>query len=147
MSIFDTIKRAVGLGKQEEPVRGPVSAPEPEPEPIQVPELTPAELAAQQAAGKAFVLVDVRSSGEQFISHLVGARLLPMPTLPRAISELDKTAPTVVYCAHGYSSVAAAGYLMQQGFGEVYSLKGGITTWQAEGNPVEEPYKQARSGK
>jgi len=147
MGIFDAIKRVVGAGKQEKPAAWPVSAPEPEPEPIQVPELTPAELAAQQAAGKAFVLVDVRSSGEQFISHLVGARLLPMPTLPRAISELDKTAPTVVYCAHGYSSVAAAGYLMQQGFGEVYSLKGGITTWQAEGNPVEEPYKQARSGK
>ena len=147
MGICETIKRGVGLVKQEKSAAWPVSVPEPEPEPIQVAELRPAELVAQQAAGKSFVLVDVRSSGEQFISHLVGAHLLPMPTLPRAISELDKTAPTVVYCAHGYSSVAAAGYLMQQGFGEVYSLKGGITTWQAEGNPVEEPYKQARSGK
>ena len=147
MSFFATLKRAVGLGKQAKPARTPLSAPEPEPEPRQAPELTPAELKAQQAAGKTFVLIDVRSAGEQFISHLVGARLLPMPTLPRAMAELDKTAATVVYCAHGYSSLGAAGYHLQQGFNEVYSLKGGIATWQAEGNPVEEPYKQARRGK
>lgn len=141
MSFFATLKRAVGLGKQAKPARTPLSAPEPEPEPRQAPELTPAELKAQQAAGKTFVLIDVRSAGEQFISHLVGARLLPMPTLPRAVAELDKSAPTVVYCAHGYSSLGAASYLLQQGFNEVYSLKGGIATWQAEGNPVVEPYR------
>ncbi|WP_343407207.1 hypothetical protein [Candidatus Amarolinea dominans] len=76
MGVFDAIKRAVGLGKQEKPVSWPASVPEPEPEPIQVAELTPAELVAQQAAGKPFVLVDVRSSGEQFIGHLVG----PLPS-------------------------------------------------------------------
>ncbi|MBK6430353.1 MAG: rhodanese-like domain-containing protein [Anaerolineae bacterium] len=80
-------------------------------------------------------------------SNLLATWLGRCPAGGRAISELDKTAPTVVYCAHGYSSVAAAGYLMQQGFGEVYSLKGGITTWQAEGNPVEEPAGEMRSGK
>ena len=46
MGVFDAIKRAVGLGKQEKPVSWPASVPEPEPEPIQVAELTPAELVA-----------------------------------------------------------------------------------------------------
>ena len=144
MSIFDQLKRV--FGKQPTPEKPQfIYTPEPDPEPIHVPELTTAALKTQLAEGKPIVLIDVRSSGEQFMSHLPNARLAPMPTLPKLVPELDPNATTVVYCAHGYSSLDAAGFLIQQGFRDVYSLKGGITTWQAEGNAVVEPYKQAKT--
>lgn len=75
-------------------------------------------------------LVDVRQPREYERGHLPGARLIPVKTLPERLGELDPAKPTITYCAAGVRSRAAASVLNNAGFGEVYSMAGGINAWQ-----------------
>jgi len=83
-------------------------------------------------------LVDVRQSGEYEKGHLPGARLIPVGQLGERVAELDADRITIVYCAAGVRSRAAASILDRAGFPEVYSMAGGINAWHglvAEGFP------------
>jgi len=42
-------------------------------------------------------LLDVRQPGEYEQEHLPGSKLVPLPDLDRAVSELDPEKPTIVY--------------------------------------------------
>ena len=82
-------------------------------------------------------LVDVRQPGEYEKGHLPGAILIPVGELDKRASELDPKL-TIVYCAAGVRSRAAASVLQGAGFAEVYSMSGGINAWSglvAEGFP------------
>lgn len=80
--------------------------------------------------GKEFQLVDVRQPGEYAGGHLAGARLIPLKDLPARSGELDPQQPTIVYCAVGGRSRAAAQLLQGLGFVEVYNMPGGIKAWE-----------------
>jgi rhodanese-related sulfurtransferase/rubrerythrin len=85
-----------------------------------------------------FNLVDVRQPEEYEQGHIPGARLIPVGRLPDRVSELDPQKTTIVYCAAGVRSRAAASILERAGFREVHSMSGGIHAWQglvAEGYP------------
>jgi rhodanese-related sulfurtransferase/rubrerythrin len=85
-----------------------------------------------------YIIVDVRQPGEYRLGHVPGAKLIPVDTLPERLTELDPHIPTIVYCAAGVRSQAAASILKRAGFVDVYSLKGGIRAWSggiAEGYP------------
>lgn len=85
-------------------------------------------------------VVDVRGPGEIAGSGLVpGARPVPMPALVTRLGELSPDAPTVVYCAGGYRSSAAASLLRSRGFARVDDLLGGFGAWAAGERPVELP--------
>jgi rhodanese-related sulfurtransferase len=58
-----------------------------------------------------------------------GARNLPLPQLLEHLDELDRSRPTVVYCAGGYRSSAAASTLRAQGFTTVADMIGGYGAW------------------
>ncbi|MDQ4096606.1 MAG: rhodanese-like domain-containing protein, partial [Actinomycetota bacterium] len=45
--------------------------------------------------------------------------------------ELDRSRPTVVYCAGGYRSSVAASALVASGFADVSDLLGGFSAWAA----------------
>ena len=45
--------------------------------------------------------------------------------------------PVVVYCGRGQRSRGAGTTLAKLGFGEIYSLHGGIKAWKDAGLPVE----------
>ena len=47
------------------------------------------------------------------------------------IDELDKNAPTVVFCAGGYRSAIASSLLRSHGFTDVSDIIGGYTAWSA----------------
>jgi len=83
-------------------------------------------------SGDNFQLLDVRQPKEYAAQHLPGALLIPLKELPCRISELDKAKPTIVYCASGSRSRAAAQFLAGRKFKKVYSLKGGIKAWEGE---------------
>ncbi len=92
----------------------------------------------QQKNYDEYNLVDVRQPGEYVKGHLPGARLIPVGELADRLGELDPARPTIVYCGAGVRSRAAASVLERAGFGEVYSMEGGIHSWQglvAEGFP------------
>lgn len=83
------------------------------------------------AAGK-YNLVDVRQDWEYEEFHLPGAKFIPLPELPERLGEIDQNNTTIVYCAVGGRSAAAAKLLAGQGFHDVYNMLGGITAWKDE---------------
>ncbi|UFS70199.1 hypothetical protein LPW11_20280 [Geomonas sp. RF6] len=85
-----------------------------------------------------YKLLDVRQPEEYERGHLPGAILIPVGELDERVSELDRESLTIVYCAAGMRSRAAASILMRAGFEEVYSMSGGINAWNgavADGFP------------
>ena len=64
---------------------------------------------------------------------------MPLARLLERSGELDRRAPTVVYCAGGYRSSIAASLLRSLGFDQVADLQGGYEAWAAAGLPTEVP--------
>jgi sulfur-carrier protein adenylyltransferase/sulfurtransferase len=97
-------------------------------------EITPGELAERMKGDKEFTLLDVREPYEWQIARLPNARLIPLATLPAALSSLDQTRDIVVYCRSGVRSADAARQLAAAGF-RVENLAGGILRWSDDVDP------------
>ena len=78
--------------------------------------------------GGQFELVDVRTDEERAIARIEGARLLDR-TYHDALLALDRDTPIVFQCHHGTRSQSAAEYFLNEGFRNLYNLKGGIDAW------------------
>lgn len=96
--------------------------------------LKPEELHEWIKSGKEFYIVDMRNAYEHKVGHFEGSICPPMnnfrdlPKLLKQISHLkDKTVLTV--CTGGVRCEKASGYLMTQGFKDVYQLDGGIVSY------------------
>jgi molybdopterin/thiamine biosynthesis adenylyltransferase/rhodanese-related sulfurtransferase/molybdopterin converting factor small subunit len=83
----------------------------------------------REAKGDDLVLIDVREPHEWEISHIDGARLIPLSQLPDRLGELDGHSEIVTHCHHGARSMKALEILRGAGFGKVRSLAGGIDAW------------------
>lgn len=96
------------------------------------------DLIREQKEGT-YLLLDVRQPVEYEKGHLPGARLIPLPVLADSLESLNRTEPTIVYCAVGGRSRMAAQLLINQGFGDVSHLMGGIEAWEqpVASGPVE----------
>jgi thiosulfate sulfurtransferase len=99
---------------------------------MDVPEISPAD-ALKSLDAAAFI--DVRDAGSWRSSHIPGALNVGDHNIGDFVASADKTRPTIVCCYHGNSSIGGAAYLLEQGFSEVYSLRGGFAAWH--GNPTE----------
>jgi hydroxyacylglutathione hydrolase len=77
------------------------------------------------------VLVDVRNPAEVERGTIDGALHISLPSLLNRADELDRNAPTVVFCAGGYRSAIASSLLRSHGFSDVSDLIGGYTAWAA----------------
>jgi rhodanese-related sulfurtransferase len=87
--------------------------------------------------GKTLIL-DVRKPAEFAAGHVLDARNVPLNELSKRAGELDKfkNRTVIVVCANGVQSPRAVAQLKKAGFGDVYSLTGGIAAWQAQGLPT-----------
>jgi adenylyltransferase/sulfurtransferase len=103
-------------------------------------EITPRALAERMSDGTAPSLLDVREPYEWAIARLPDARLLPLDSLPDAVSTLDPGAELVVYCHHGIRSAAAVAWLRERGFRGARNLTGGIDRWSREIDPAMRRY-------
>jgi molybdopterin/thiamine biosynthesis adenylyltransferase/rhodanese-related sulfurtransferase/molybdopterin converting factor small subunit len=83
----------------------------------------------RQDKGDDLVLIDVREPHEWEISHIDGARLIPLGQLPDRLGELDGHSEIVTHCHHGARSMKALEILKGAGFSKVRSLAGGIDAW------------------
>ncbi len=101
-------------------------------------EVSPEELSQRMADGKETTLLDVREKDEVRKEYICGAELLPRGFLEMRVEELipDKKKPIVVYCAAGVRSGFAAKTLMDMGYKDVASLRGGIEKWKRSGFEV-----------
>jgi sulfur-carrier protein adenylyltransferase/sulfurtransferase len=97
-----------------------------------VPQIEPRELAIRRAAGEAIQLIDVREPHEWEITHIEGARLIPLHRLQSAIATIDTTVPIAVYCKAGTRSALAVRDLVDAGYRQVWSVSGGILRWSRE---------------
>ena len=82
-------------------------------------------------------VVDVRRPAEWEAGHVPGAVNVPLDRLEREAARLDPARATVVICAGGYRSSAAASLLEQRGFRELSNVVGGTSAWLAAGYPTE----------
>ncbi|MDQ2994688.1 MAG: rhodanese-like domain-containing protein [Pseudomonadota bacterium] len=79
------------------------------------------------------VIYDIRDPSSFQSGHIPGAKLLSHQMITKCPPEI-KQKPVIIYCYHGISSQAAADFLQQQGFVEVYSMIGGFTAWSERYN-------------
>lgn len=94
-------------------------------------ELTPRQVRAMLKATPAMVLIDCRTPMETQIAQIPGAKLLPLGDLGVQIQQLRShlDQKIVIYCHHGVRSLQACWALRQQGFGDAWSMAGGIDLW------------------
>jgi len=78
-------------------------------------------------------VIDVRGMQEIASGTVPKAEALPLHTLPARIHELSATEKLVIVCRSGARSAQACMYLQQQGFSDVYNLRGGMIGWVQSG--------------
>jgi len=95
------------------------------------------DVAAMQARGEPFLLLDVREPAEWEAARIEGARLVPLGQLEGRLGELEewKQRRVVVHCRSGARSAKAAKLLQQRGFADVWNLAGGIQAWSLTVDP------------
>ncbi|HTS75052.1 MAG TPA: rhodanese-like domain-containing protein [Bryobacteraceae bacterium] len=101
-------------------------------------EIGPAELKRRQDAGEKLYLIDVREPHERAQSSITGSELVPLRSVPAALSQLQLRAgegPLIVFCHHGVRSLNAVHWLRHQGVENCQSLAGGIDQWSVEIDP------------
>lgn len=96
--------------------------------------ISPDELQAWFDGKKDFVIVDMRNDYEHAVGHFENSVRLPVksfkeiPAAVKNISDLkDKTVVSV--CTGGVRCEKASGFLMDQGFSDVYQLEGGMVRY------------------
>ncbi len=87
-----------------------------------------------------FLLIDVRENKELTISKISQAIHIPMNTVPDNLHQIESTQPTIVMCKSGGRSAQVCEYLQNQGYSNIYNLKGGIISWALEIDPSMDIY-------
>ena len=77
-------------------------------------------------------LIDVRTMPEYKMDHINPCRNIDIreKSFDEKVKYLDKQGVYVLYCRTGKRSVKAAKRLQNMGFANVFSLKGGIESWE-----------------
>lgn len=93
-------------------------------------EVTAEELKKRLDNKEDLLVIDVRECWEYDEVNL-GVTNIPLGELPQHLSELPskKDCEIIVHCQSGRRSGQAQKYLMQQGYSNVVSLKGGIDAY------------------
>jgi adenylyltransferase/sulfurtransferase len=100
-------------------------------------EVTPRDVKRMLDKGEKFVFIDCRLPNEYDITHIDGAKLLPLQQLAQRFNEIkdqhgDKV---VVHCKSGGRSMQFVQALRQAGFKDAKSMAGGISLWNKDINP------------
>lgn len=96
--------------------------------------IKPEELRKLIKSGKDFYIVDMRNDFEQKSGYFEGSVLPGMGNfrdLPKVLETLSpiKNKPVVTVCTGGVRCEKASGFLLNNGFSEVYQLEGGIVRY------------------
>ncbi len=86
--------------------------------------------------GDGLRVLDVRQPQEIAQGTVPRAEGVPLHTLPLKLDELDRAETLVLICRSGARSAQACMFLAQQGFENVYNLRGGIIGWAQSGLAV-----------
>ncbi|MDC0145387.1 rhodanese-like domain-containing protein [bacterium] len=77
-------------------------------------------------------LIDVREDEELKISKISQSIHIPMKTIPDNLNQISSDKTIIIMCKTGGRSAQVCEYLSNQGYSNVYNLKGGIISWALE---------------
>ena len=97
-------------------------------------QLSAPDLKALFESGAPIELVDVRTHEERAMAAIDGSRLLDQSYHDELLLR-DRDTPLVFQCHHGVRSQHAAEYFREQGFRNLYNLRGGIDAWSVLVDP------------
>jgi len=80
-------------------------------------------------------IIDVREPGEFAVSHLPGARNIPIGELTGRLGEMPADALAIFICRSGARSLTACGIVVSTGVATAAHLEGGLLAWAAQVNP------------
>jgi rhodanese-related sulfurtransferase len=108
-----------------------------------LPEITVTELSDKLKSEAHFILLDVREPHELNFAKVSDSRLevTPMSSLARegikALSESANSKESTIYvmCHHGNRSAQVTAWLAQQGWKNVFNVRGGIDEYAREVDP------------
>jgi rhodanese-related sulfurtransferase len=107
-------------------------------EEVEVPQITAEALSEWKAAGKPYVLCDIRAPEEHRIGHVPHAHNVPGVEVAALAGDLAaKRVPVIVHCAGRTRSILACQTLRELGLSEVYALKNGTMGWTLAGFELE----------
>jgi rhodanese-related sulfurtransferase len=91
-------------------------------------------VAALQAAGDDFLLLDVREPDEYAVASIAGSVLIPLSELQQRSGELEshRDRLIIVHCHHGGRSLRVTQALLAAGFEKVQNMAGGIDQWSQQ---------------
>ena len=101
---------------------------------IEAPKL--AELLGQKAD---IQVVDIRQPAEIASGTVPGAEVMPMHTIPLRIQDIKQDKPVVLVCRSGARSAQACMFLAQNGYENIYNLRGGLMGWAGSGQQLGLP--------
>lgn len=84
-------------------------------------------------------IIDVREMQEFTTGTVPGAVPMPLATLPLRSGELAREERLVIICRSGARSAQACMFLQQQGYSNVFNLRGGMMSWASKQFPVSLP--------
>ncbi len=101
-----------------------------------VSDVLPGDVLAQKDK---LVLIDVRRDDEYYgeLGHVAGAKLITLDTLDTRLGEIPKDKEVVFICRSGGRSGRAAYFARENGYTQVYNMKGGMLLWNELALPVE----------
>ena len=76
-----------------------------------------------------FILLDVRTDSEYFLSNIEGAIHIPMNDIPNKLNTIDKSKEIIVQCKSGKRSAKVCEYLELNNYTNAKNLNGGILAW------------------
>ncbi len=84
------------------------------------------------------LLLDVREPGETATGKIAKAVQIPVSSIDKRVSELEKhrSKHVIVYCKNGTRSAIACKALDKAGFEHVYNLNGGLAGWLEDHLPL-----------
>lgn len=102
-------------------------------------EIEVSELAQLKEKNNAVRVIDIRQPAELNSGIIPGAEALPMHTIPLRISELKQEETLIMVCRSGARSAQACMFLQQQGYDNVFNLRGGMMAWANNGLEIGLP--------
>ncbi|MDO8845503.1 MAG: rhodanese-like domain-containing protein [Methylicorpusculum sp.] len=89
-------------------------------------------------------ILDVREPAEFSKGHIEDAINIPAGKIEEQISQLSgsKSSPVIVVCQTGTRSVPACRTLTKAGFTDIYTITGGMQSWEDNKLPIKAGKKQ-----
>ncbi len=108
----------------------------------QVVDIEPTELSqvlSQQQFKNQLQVVDVRGADEYTgeLGHISEAELIVLDTIPDHLEKFNKDKTIVLVCRSGGRSARASAFLIEQGFKNIYNMRGGMLLWNQQQLPVK----------